>query len=532
MSGVSVTIGTKGLSSLDALKAKADSTAKGIRASFSKHLMGGWGATAFAAAGAGLVLAMRKSITAASDLIEMVGKTEDVFGKSSAEMIKWADTAAKSFGQSKTQALEAASTIGNLFVAMDMAPETAAKMSRSLVELASDLASFNNAKDIQEVLVAIGAGLRGETEPMLRFGVSLDEASLKQRALTMGMGDGVKTLTQMQKVMAAYSIILDKTKTAQGNFDKTSTGLANSQRTIKAQMEDTAATIGEKLEPFMRDLANQMVAMDWDSTADGLSVVASGFLTLANAAGVAGSVFKTTTYTAGVYAAAIKDFMSGAKSWHNAFADAETVMNWQNNPAAKPTPKKAGGKPPQEAAGATVAERKAAGEAADAQAAGRERTTEEAKKANELEAERVKSNLDRAAALQEIRDSAWEELGINLAMLEGDKERVKELELEAAIRQRIRGLIAEGADEVTATTIADLERQKAVAQSIAEIRGKQESLQFQSTIGGATSMQRVGGGGGAFSSGLDYAKQANDLQRQMLTQLQLIGKKLPTPETD
>ena len=60
--------------------------------------------------------------------------------------------------------------------------------------------------------------------------------------------------------------------------------------------------------------------------------------------------------------------------------------------------------------------------------------------------------------------------------------------------------------------------------------GKNANRQFESTIGAATSMQRIGGGGGAVSSGLDYARQTADLQREAndLTR-QLIAIMKPEP---
>lgn len=49
---------------------------------------------------------------------------------------------------------------------------------------------------------------------------------------------------------------------------------------------------------------------------------------------------------------------------------------------------------------------------------------------------------------------------------------------------------------------------------ISDVRARQEGHQFDSTIGAVSDMQRIGGGGGAVSSGLDYARQTADLQRE------------------
>jgi hypothetical protein len=90
-------------------------------------------AASFAAVGIGAVAVGKQAIDAASDL-----------GDNAAEVRKWAQGSAKAFGQSQQQALEAAGTYGNLFQAFGVGRKESTKMSKSLVELAADLASFNN----------------------------------------------------------------------------------------------------------------------------------------------------------------------------------------------------------------------------------------------------------------------------------------------------------------------------------------------------------------------------------------------------
>lgn len=197
-----------------------------------------------------------QSVNAASSLNEAVSKSQAVFGEFAGEMDKWASTAADSFGQSKRSALEAAGTYGNLFQAFGIGRQQAADMSKNLVELASDLASFNNTS-VDEALLALRSGLSGETEPLKRFGVALNDARLKEEALRMGL---IKTtsgvLPQAIKTQAAYALILKDTTLAQGDFDRTSDGLANTQKSLAAAVEDAQAKIGEKLLPVMLTLAN------------------------------------------------------------------------------------------------------------------------------------------------------------------------------------------------------------------------------------------------------------------------------------
>lgn len=246
-----------------------------------------------------------KAISAASDLNESMNKVDVVFGKSASQVQKWSEGSAKAFGQSRKDALEGVGTFGNLFTAMGMGVDKSATMSESLVQLAGDLASFNNI-DPTVALEKLRAGVTGEAEPLKTLGVNINEAAIKAKAMQMGLvsaavdmdkvnittaklaianqvaaealakhgagsieyqraavsvataqeavekamaGSNVE-LTAAQKAQAAYALIMEQTKSAQGDFARTSDGLANSTRIVKAQFEDASAALGQQLLPY------------------------------------------------------------------------------------------------------------------------------------------------------------------------------------------------------------------------------------------------------------------------------------------
>lgn len=196
----------------------------------------------------------KMAITAASDYNESLSKVGAVFGpQQQAEIKKWADTAATAFGQSSSQAIEAAGTYGNLLTSFGLTKDKAAGMSKSLVGLASDLASFNNTSP-EEALQALQSGLTGETEPLKKYGIAIDDASLKAKAFALGIADGKKQLTPAQKAQASYALIMERSTNAQGDFARTSGGLANQQRIFAARIEDVKVKIGQALLPAMNAL--------------------------------------------------------------------------------------------------------------------------------------------------------------------------------------------------------------------------------------------------------------------------------------
>jgi hypothetical protein len=203
-------------------------------------------------AGTQIVQFGKDVIMAASNMNESLSKVQVVFSKSSESVIAWSETSATAMGMSKQAALEAAGTYGNLFQAFGLAEPAAATMSTSLVQLASDMASFNNTS-IDEAILALRSGLSGETEPLKKFGVALSEARLKTEALALGLIKSTKeALTPAAKAQASYSLIMKDTILAQGDYSRTADGTANTMRTLSAQFENAKVALGQALLPVFQ----------------------------------------------------------------------------------------------------------------------------------------------------------------------------------------------------------------------------------------------------------------------------------------
>lgn len=224
----------------------------GIAAAFDKVKVAAIAATAAGAAFA--VKYGKEAIVAASNLAETVSKVGVIFGDSAKQVEQFAASAAATLGQSKQQALDAAATFAIFGKSAGLAGDDLVKFSTDFTTLASDLASFNNTSP-EDAILAIGSALRGEAEPLRRYGVLLDDASLRQAALELGIISTTKNaLTPQQKVLAAQELIFRQTGDAQGDFARTSDGLANSQRILAAQLDNVKTTIGTALLPIATSL--------------------------------------------------------------------------------------------------------------------------------------------------------------------------------------------------------------------------------------------------------------------------------------
>jgi len=193
------------------------------------------------------------AISDASDLSETASAVETVFGDANAHVQDFAEGAASALGMTQQAALEGARQFGIFGQAAGLSGEELGTFSTDLLSLATDFASFNNVEPDQAI-AAIGAGLRGESEPLRQFGILLDDAALRARALEMGIYDGNGALTQQQRVMAAQAEIFAQAGVQAGDFARTSDGLANQQRILQASVGDLSASFGSLLLPVVTQL--------------------------------------------------------------------------------------------------------------------------------------------------------------------------------------------------------------------------------------------------------------------------------------
>lgn len=197
---------------------------------------------------------LKDAISQASDLGETTSKVQQIFGPAAKDIQAFSKTSARALGQTQQAALDANATFGIFGKSAGLKGTALTGFTTKLTTLAGDLASFNNTSP-EQAIEAIGAALRGESEPIRAYGVLLDDASLRQEALKQGLIKTTKqALTPQQKVLAAQALILKQTGTAQGDFARTSGGMANQQRILSAQFANLKTTIGAVALPLVTKL--------------------------------------------------------------------------------------------------------------------------------------------------------------------------------------------------------------------------------------------------------------------------------------
>lgn len=276
----------------------------------------------FAALTAGITKFAKASVDAFADLGETVSKATVIFGDSVDQIIAYGDNASQALGQSKQAAIAAASDFAIFGTAAGLTGSELATFSTNLTSLASDLASFSNTTP-EDAVLALGAALRGESEPIRRYGVLLNDASLKARALEIGIYDGNGALTSQQKVLAANAEIFAQTTLAQGDFERTSSSLANQQKILAAEFKDLQVTIGQALAPAFGQLVSIAGgALDAFSALPSSvqSFIAVGAIGVAGFAAMSNAIqnLGVTAKTANLYLAGITAAVVGVSLLYNA----------------------------------------------------------------------------------------------------------------------------------------------------------------------------------------------------------------------
>lgn len=253
---IEVTADSKG--AFDGIQNEADKAAgkagKGSGGIFAGTFGKGMGALGGVVAGAfavdKVVGFFGSAITGASDLNEETSKSEVIFGKQSKSIMDFAKNANTNLGLTTTEALSTTGAFGNMFSQLGMGPKTTADLSKGVTTLAADLGSFNNLPTADVADMMSGA-FRGEYDSIQALLPGINAAAVETKALAMTGKDSAKSLTEQEKAMATYALMQEQGSKAQGDFARTSGGLANQTKIAKATLSDMATSFGTMLLPAM-----------------------------------------------------------------------------------------------------------------------------------------------------------------------------------------------------------------------------------------------------------------------------------------
>lgn len=211
--------------------------------------------TAWAGVGAVIVGSMGMAVKSAMDAVESENLFTVSLGENADAAREWSNQLGKSLGLNSFALRKNVGTLFTMISSMGVAKSSALDMSKGVVELANDMASFYNLPT-EEAFAKLRAGLTGETEPLKRLGILVDEATIKTTALAHGIIQQGQELTQQQKVQARYLAIMEQTTAAQGDLARTIDSPTNKMRVLGSTIEEVKIVLGEHLLPAVGSVLN------------------------------------------------------------------------------------------------------------------------------------------------------------------------------------------------------------------------------------------------------------------------------------
>ena len=187
-----------------------------------------------------------KCLELGSDLAEVQNVVDVTFPHMTAQVDKFAQSAAQSFGLSETMAKRYTGTFGAMAKAFGFTEKEAYDMASTLTGLTGDVASFYNLNQ-DEAYTKLKSVFTGETESLKDLGVVMTQTALDAYAMANGYGKTTSAMTEAEKVSLRYAFVQDQLSAATGDFARTSGSWANQVRIMKLQMESFMATVGQGL---------------------------------------------------------------------------------------------------------------------------------------------------------------------------------------------------------------------------------------------------------------------------------------------
>ncbi|MST49498.1 phage tail protein [Mobiluncus porci] len=235
-----------------------------LKSGFSK--LGAFAAAGLAAAGAATTALVVKSIGAAGELEQQVGAIDAVFKESAGQMHEWGKAAATAVGLTRSEYSQLGTLIGaqlkNAGISMsELAPKT-----NELIKLGADMSAMFGGSTA-EAVGALSSALKGERDPIERYGVSLKQAAIDAEAASLGFQKVGGSFDQEAQAAATLSLIMKQTGDAHGAFARETDTLAHKQQVLSAKWGDFTAQLGG----FFLPIATQVVGLLSDSLMPAIS---------------------------------------------------------------------------------------------------------------------------------------------------------------------------------------------------------------------------------------------------------------------
>lgn len=139
----------------------------------------------------------------------------------------------ESIGVNQEEAMRYQASFYDLANSLGVSSKNAYTLSTQFTKLAYDYASLYN-KDPDAMFQKLQAGITGTVEPLRRLGKDVSEVRLQETARRLGIQESVRDMTQAQKTELRFIAIMEQSKSAMNDMERTIDQPANALRVLRA----------------------------------------------------------------------------------------------------------------------------------------------------------------------------------------------------------------------------------------------------------------------------------------------------------
>ncbi len=245
------TFGTDALKQFDKELKKIDKTTSNVgkKSNFGQSLKTALGIGTVALGIRKAISFFKEATTESIDFVETqnlfnvsMGRTVDQYGNLDREASKYY-TKAMAFQEKLSdklkinieESMEYQALFNAMSKSMGIGDEPSYKISENFTKLGYDLSSLYNI-DPENAMQKLRAGLSGQTKPLRDLGLDITQQSLEPLLDELGIERSTKQLSQAEKMIARYIVVLRQASLAHGDFAKTMDSPANQLRIFNAQL--------------------------------------------------------------------------------------------------------------------------------------------------------------------------------------------------------------------------------------------------------------------------------------------------------
>jgi hypothetical protein len=198
-----------------------------------------------------------KAFSMAADFEDALGATGQIFKDNSDTVAEWANNLDTSYGIAKKEALSYSNLMGSMLINIGkLTEEQASKQSAKLIELAGDLTAMYGGTT-QDAVRALTGALKGNNTMLDNYGMAVNEALIKQKALELGLISGTSEMGLQAKQAATLALIWEQTGAAQGQAAREADGASGAMRAFRTEVANLSTELGEVLLPIVTPIISK-----------------------------------------------------------------------------------------------------------------------------------------------------------------------------------------------------------------------------------------------------------------------------------